>query len=133
MLSALLSSVASPCLKTEFVLASGLLVVSFSSPPPGHHLTRAGLCHVAIYIYPESALLGTLIECAPLSLSCHTAYSLGVRLDLTDVGLQKMVLCHTYTDLSRNEIPNWSFLHSTAHSTALVDPTSFSSVDLAFL
>ena len=66
-----------PVSQTGFVPASGLLVVSFSSPPPAHQLTCAGLCHVAIYIYPKPALIGILIECAPLSrLSCHTACSL---------------------------------------------------------
>ena len=98
LLDALLLAEASTCSQTEFVLAPYLLVVSFSSPPPAHQLARTGLCHVAIYIYTESMLLiGALIECAPLSLSCHTACSLALRLDPTDAGLQEMGVCHTLT------------------------------------
>ena len=74
-LGALLSAVASPCL-TNWICT--------------------GFWSVGC-IYPESKVLGNLIERAPLSLSCHTACSLGLRLDPTDAGLQEKGVCHTLT------------------------------------
>ena len=79
LLSALVLSVSCSFTLSHKLNLSWLLVCwSFPSPFQLHHthqLAPAGLCHVYIYIYPESMLHGTLIECAPLSLSCQTACS----------------------------------------------------------
>lgn len=102
-----------PVLKTEAVFASSLMVVSlFFSPPPAHQSTPAGLCHVVIYISPESELPGILIEYAPWSLTFYTDNSLGLGLHLvsTIASIPQMII--SYTDLRKNDILNWLFLHS---------------------
>lgn len=101
-LGPLVSSVDSPCLQT--------VAVFVFSPPPAHQLTPAGLCHVAIYISPESDLLSILIEYAPWSLTFYTAYSLGFYLSSTVASIPGMVM--SYNDLRKNHILNWLFLHS---------------------
>lgn len=108
------SSVDSPCFTNWSCLcfeSDGRFLGVFS-PPPAHQSTPAGLCHVVIYISPESELPGILIEYAPWSLTFYTANSLGLGLHLvsTIASIPQMII--SYTDLRKNDILNWLFLHS---------------------